>query len=148
MRPILIVILTSRCISPLYMAPAPLLYYLSHFVYPLGVKHILQGFLLTLAQHFSHGGMSQTISPCSSKPITFLQSPYIYSQHNQPKVHYSSIHSILMYHIVHYQCRREKKHHHNHPHYDFALKAHETNDHNPYNLLPPLVSHDSYSITC
>ena len=67
MRHTLIVITTTKCVSPFYLESGTLLDYPSHFAYPLEVKHILQGFIIeTCSTLLSHGGMSLTISPCSS----------------------------------------------------------------------------------
>ena len=58
MRPNGIVITTTRCVSPFYLESGPFPDYLSHFAYPLGFNHILQGLLVKPCSTFSHGWMS------------------------------------------------------------------------------------------
>ena len=53
MTPTQIVITTTRCNYPFYLESEPLLDYQSHFSYPLGVKHIFQGFLVKTFSTFS-----------------------------------------------------------------------------------------------
>ena len=68
MTPTQIVITTTRCNYPFYLESEPLLDYQSHFSYPLGVKHILKGFLVKpWSTLLYHGGMSLTISQFSSE---------------------------------------------------------------------------------
>ena len=97
MRPYGIFITTTRCGSPFYLQSGPLLDYLSHLTYKLGVEHIFQVYFSRLTQPSLLEGCLRQSLHAQVISITFNQSSKNYRQHNHPKVHYSLIHLIFVH---------------------------------------------------